>query len=128
MQVRALLTYREALQKVLEGAASLPATRVPLAEALGLAAAETMVSAEPVPRFTNSAMDGFAVRADDCATASDASPVRLDVLEDVPAGRVASRAVVCGTALRIMTGAPLPGGADAVVPVEDTSSVDGWSP
>ncbi len=120
-----MLTYREALRKVLEGATPLPPTRVPLDEALGLVAAGNVLSTDPVPPFTNSAMDGFAVRAEDCAAASFGSPVHLEVLEDVPAGQVASRAVVPGAALRIMTGAPLPSGADAVVAVEDTAAVDG---
>ncbi len=115
-----MLTYREALRKVLEGAAPLPAVSVPLAEALGRVAAEDVLSADNVPPFTNSAMDGFAVRSEDCAAASEVSPVRLEVLEDLPAGQVASTTVVPGTALRIMTGAPMPAGADAVVAVEDT--------
>ena len=118
-----MLTYREALRKVLDGATPLPPRRVPLAEALGLVAAGDVHSAEPVPPFTNSAMDGFAVRSEDCAAASEGSPARLDVQGDLPAGQVASRAVVTGTALRIMTGAPMPAGANAVVPVEDTSAV-----
>ncbi len=117
-----MLTYREALRKVLDGAMPLPPKRVPLAEALGLVAAGDVLSNEPVPQFTNSAMDGFAVRAEDCAAASEGSPVRLEVQGDLPAGQVASGAVVPGTALRIMTGAPMPAGADAVVPVEDTAA------
>jgi molybdopterin molybdotransferase len=117
-----MLTYREALRKVLEGAGPLPPKSVPLGQALGLVAAADVLSTEAVPPFTNSAMDGYAVRAEDCAKASEGSPARLEVLEDVPAGQVASNAVAPGTALRIMTGAPLPFGADAVVAVEDTAA------
>ena len=95
----------------------LPKTRVPLADAGGLALAEPATAPHGVPPFTNSAMDGYAVRAADVATA----PVRLRVLEDVPAGSVPARSVEAGTAITIMTGAPLPAGADAVVPVESTS-------
>ena len=115
-----MLTYREALQRVLDSVAAGPARRVPLDEAPGLVAAGDVLAADPVPPFTNSGMDGFAVRAADVAGARDEAPVRLRVLEDVPAGRVAGCAVAPGTALRIMTGAPLPAGADAVVPVEST--------
>jgi molybdopterin molybdotransferase len=120
-----MLTYREALRTILDGATTLAGEHVPLGGALGLVAADNVLSLEPVPPFTNSAMDGFAVRAEDCAGAAEGSPARLRVLEDVPAGRVASSAVVPGTALRIMTGAPLPRGADAVVPVEDTAASPG---
>jgi molybdopterin molybdotransferase len=117
-----MLTYREALQQVLDAAVVLPARRVMLDQALGLVVAEHVVAADPVPPFTNSGMDGFAVRAADVAQAREHAPVCLRVLEDVPAGRVAACEVTQGTALRIMTGAPLPGGADAVVPVEDTAA------
>ncbi len=116
-----MLTYREALARVLEAAAPLAPRRLPLDEALGLVAAEDVVAAEPIPLFTNSGMDGFAVRAADVASASAAAPVRLRVLADLPAGRIATREVAAGSALRIMTGAPLPAGADAVVPVESAS-------
>jgi molybdopterin molybdotransferase len=115
-----MLTYREALQRVLDSVATSPARCVPLDEALGLVAAAGVTCPGPMPPFDNSGMDGFAVRAADVAGATARTPVRLRVLEDLPAGRVAGCAVVPGTALRIMTGAPLPAGADAVVPVEDT--------
>jgi molybdopterin molybdotransferase len=116
-----MLTCQEALDRVLEFAAPLAPRDVGLDEALGLVAAEDVVAAEPVPPFTNSGMDGFAVRAVDVARASAGAPVRLRVLADLPAGSIASCEVTPGTALRIMTGAPLPQGADAVVPVESTS-------
>lgn len=115
-----MTTCSEALRLILDSVSPLPARPVPLFDALGLVLAERVVSPETVPPFTNSAMDGFAVRADDCASASPASPVSLDVLADLPAGSVARHEVVPGTAIRIMTGAPLPVGADAVVPVEAT--------
>ncbi len=117
-----MLTHREALQRVLDSAVTSPARRVPLDEALGLVAAADVLAADPAPPFDNSGMDGFAVRAADVAGATAQTPARLRVLEDVPAGHVAARAVEPGTALRIMTGAPLPAGADAVVPVESTES------
>jgi len=113
-----MIPYREALARVLDAVAPLPPRRVPLGGALGRAAAEDVVAADPVPPFTNSGMDGFAVRAADVAGAREDAPAVLRVLADLPAGQVAACDVAPGTALRIMTGAPLPGGADAVVPVE----------
>jgi molybdopterin molybdotransferase len=90
-------------------------------EALGLALAVDAVANQDVPPFANSAMDGYAVRSADVADV----PVTLGVLEDVAAGHVASRSVEAGTAIKIMTGAPIPEGADAVVKVEDTEPAEG---
>ena len=115
-------TCSEALQLILDSVAPLPARSTPLFEALGLVLAGTQRSPETVPPFTNSAMDGYAVRAEDCRGANAGSPVSLAVLEDVPAGSVATVDVRPGTAIRIMTGAPLPAGADSVVPVEATET------
>lgn len=106
----------EAQREVLDAVRPLDAVRVPLHEALGLALAEPVAAPHDVPPFANSAMDGYAVRAADAASV----PATLEVLEDVPAGHVADRGVTEGTAIRIMTGAPMPAGADAVVKVEDT--------
>lgn len=117
-----MTTCREALHLILDSVAPLPTRPTALFEALGLVLADRVVSPETVPPFTNSAMDGYAVRAHDCAAAGPGSPVSLEVLEDVPAGSVAMQAVRPGTAIRIMTGAPLPAGADSVVPVEATAS------
>ncbi|SHE78006.1 molybdopterin molybdotransferase MoeA [Streptoalloteichus hindustanus] len=97
-----------------------PVERRPVADCLGLALAEDLVSPIPLPPFDNSAMDGYAVRAADVASATPDTPVSLPVAEDVPAGRTDSPPLRPGTAHRIMTGAPVPPGADAVVPVEDT--------
>ena len=117
-----MTTCREALDLILDSVAPLPPRATALFEALGLVTADRVVSPETVPPFTNSAMDGYAVRADDCAAAGPGSPVSLDVLADLPAGSVATEPVRPGTAIRIMTGAPLPAGADSVVPVEATTS------
>ncbi|WP_257311008.1 molybdopterin molybdotransferase MoeA [Geothrix fuzhouensis] len=121
-----MTTPAEALQSILTRVAPLPPRTLPLAEALGLAAAEAITSTEQVPPFTNSAMDGYAVRAGDLAEASPEHPVRLRVLGDLAAGATADQAVAAGTAWRIMTGAPLPEGADSVVPVEDTERGADW--
>lgn len=98
----------------------LPIERVPLAAALGLVLAEPVDAPHPVPPFDNSAMDGFAVRAADTAGA----PVTLRVLEDVAAGSVPTSPVGDGEAITIMTGAPMPAGADAIVVVEETERPD----
>lgn len=113
-----MTTCRDALRLILDSVAPLPARPTPLFDALGLVTAERVVSPETVPPFTNSAMDGYAVRHEDIAGA----PAVLEVLADLPAGSVATDEVRPGTAIRIMTGAPLPPGADSVVPVEATSS------
>jgi molybdopterin molybdotransferase len=108
----------DAQREVLAAMRPLPAAEVPLGAALGLVTAAPVRAQHDVPPFANSAVDGYAVRAADTAGA----PVRLPVLEDVPAGSVPTRTVEAGTAIKIMTGAPLPGGADAVVRVEDTEA------
>jgi molybdopterin molybdotransferase len=97
-----------------------PAVSVGLGDALGLVLAEDVVAPLSLPGFDNSAMDGYAVVAEDIADASDAQPVKLPVTEDIPAGRTDELTLLPGTAHRIMTGAPLPAGATAVIPVEAT--------
>jgi len=94
--------------------------RVGLAEAEGRVLAEDVAAPLSLPVFDNSAMDGYAVRAEDVAGADDRNPVKLPVAEDIPAGRTDPLTLAPGTAHRIMTGAPLPSGATAVVPVELT--------
>ncbi|MBM7811748.1 molybdopterin molybdotransferase [Saccharothrix algeriensis] len=99
----------------------MPAGPLPIADCLGLALAEDLVAPVALPPFDNSAMDGYAVRAADVA----ATPVVLPVTDDIPAGRTALTPLGPGTAQRIMTGAPLPAGADAVVQVEWTDGGTG---
>jgi molybdenum cofactor synthesis domain-containing protein len=120
----ALLPLDAAVQHVLSRVGPLPPEQYPLGEALGLVVAETVTSEVAVPPFDNSAMDGFALRSADVAGASQDTPARLRIIETVAAGAVATEAVGPGCAIRIMTGAPLPAGADAVVIVERTT-VDG---
>ncbi|MFC5208934.1 gephyrin-like molybdotransferase Glp [Pseudonocardia sulfidoxydans] len=100
--------------------APMPAVEVPISGALGRVLAADVVSAVALPPFDNSAMDGYAVLAADVAAASPDSPVTLPVPEDIPAGRTDVPTLRPGTAHRIMTGAPMPAGADAVVQVELT--------
>ncbi|HET6447210.1 MAG TPA: gephyrin-like molybdotransferase Glp [candidate division Zixibacteria bacterium] len=116
-----LLSVDQALQQVLAGISLLPAERVSLMDALGRVLLEPAVSADDLPHFANSSMDGYAVKAEDVAGASEDLPVKLRVIGDIPAGTVAQISLSSGEAARIMTGAPLPFGADAVIPVELTS-------
>lgn len=115
------ITVQEALTAVLNGISVLPTEHVPLLEALGRVLAEPVVARDSLPPFANSSMDGYALRAADLAGASAENPATLRVLADIAAGSVPDITLTPGTAARIMTGAPLPPGADAVVPVEDTS-------
>jgi molybdopterin molybdotransferase len=95
-------------------------TELSLADAHGLVLAEDVTASTPLPSFDNSAMDGYAVRVEDVASASEESPVTLPVVAEVAAGDTGAYALQAGTAIRIMTGAMLPHGAEAVVPVEWT--------
>ncbi|MEO8288103.1 MAG: gephyrin-like molybdotransferase Glp [Chloroflexota bacterium] len=117
------VTVEEALAAILSNFAPLDAVEVPLEETLGLVLAEDVSSDIDIPPFDNSSMDGFAVRAADTAGASDSTPSRLRVVGYLPAGGAPGPddRVEEGTAFRIMTGAPVPPGADAVVRFEDTN-------
>lgn len=93
---------------------------IALAESFGRVLAERVEAAENVPAFDRSPYDGYAFRSADSANASKETPVTLQIIEEVPAGAVPTRACVPGTAVKILTGAPIPEGADAVVPYERT--------
>lgn len=121
---RALISVDDALTEILSHVRPLEPERVPILEAFGRVLAEDIVSDIEIPPFDNSAMDGYAVQYGDLAGATAESPVRLVVVGSVAAGRVADTSVEPGTAIRIMTGAPIPPGSDAVVPFEDTSDFD----
>jgi len=115
-----MLTVPEASARILEHIAPLAIERVPLLDALGMVLAEPVRAPMTLPAWDNSAMDGYAVRGADIHAASADHPVSLRVLETVAAGRFATQPVGDGEAIRIMTGAPIPDGADTVVRVEDT--------
>jgi molybdopterin molybdotransferase len=115
------LTVDEALAAILAGVPVLGVEQVALLECLDRVLAEDVVAGDSLPPFANSSMDGYAVRAADISAAVGGAPVPLRVVADVAAGSVPEVTLVAGTAARIMTGAPMPKGADAVVPVEDTS-------
>lgn len=114
------LSVREALSLVLSSISTLPAEDVPLLEALGRVLASEVVAQNDLPPFANSSMDGYAVRAIDVAGTTGGAGVTLRVAADIAAGSNPTDEIEPGTAARIMTGAPMPPGADAVVPVEDT--------
>ena len=99
-----------------------PAANVGLADSLGLVLADDVIAPLSLPVFDNSAMDGYAVRAEDVIGADPANPVKLPVAEDIPAGRTDLLTLAPGTAHRIMTGAPMPSGATAVIAVESTDA------
>lgn len=122
-----MIPLAEAQRRVLDDVVPLAVETVDLADAAGLVLAGEVRAALTVPGWANSAMDGFAARSADVAGASAAAPVILAVLGEVPAGRAPDVDVLPGTALRIMTGAMMPPGADAVVPVEDTDAPAGAS-
>jgi molybdopterin molybdotransferase len=114
------LAAAEAARRILSEVRCQPALRVPLDDALDSVLAEDIVSPLDIPPWANSAMDGYAVRAADVAGASAERPVRLRVVEHVPAGAFPTRPVGPGESARIFTGAPVPAGADSVVRQEDT--------
>lgn len=115
-------TVAEHQAAVAELTGPLPPRMVPLAAAGGCVLAADMTSRTAIPLFDNSAMDGYAVHAADLAGAGPDRPVTLPVVADLPAGATAAPRIEPGTVARIMTGAPLPEGPDAVVPVEDTDA------
>lgn len=120
-----LLNVDEALDRILAQIQPASEEIVRLDRSLGRVLATDIYSEINLPPFANSSMDGFALRASDISGASQHSPVELRVILDVPAGSAPSLTIKQGEAARIMTGAPLPDGADAVIPVEDTDAV--WS-
>ncbi len=115
-----MLTYEEALARILAALPPVRSEQVPLAEAAGRFLAEPVVSALDLPPFDNSAMDGYAVRAADVISASAEQPVALRLIGQVGAGQVFKGGVGLQTCVRLFTGTPLPAGADAVVMQEDT--------
>lgn len=115
-----MLNVAEAQQLVLANVAALPPRRVPLAEALGLVLAETIASDVDSPPHDKSVVDGYAIRFADLVDGA----AELRVVEEVTAGQVPTRSLTAGEATRIMTGAPIPDGADVVVMVERTTMLD----
>jgi molybdopterin molybdotransferase len=115
---RALVGVDEYLNRVLESLTVGEKSRLSLDDCLGSALADTVISTIPLPPFANSSMDGYALRTADVQQV----PVELAVSADIPAGSASPSLLTPRTAARIMTGAPLPAGADAVIPVEWTDA------
>jgi molybdopterin molybdotransferase len=120
-----LVTVEDARADVLAQVEALPAESVPIDHALGRVSADEVRAAAPVPPFDNSAMDGYALRAADVASASPHTPVDLPLVGESRAGRPWERELAPGQAVAISTGATLPAGADSVVRLEDTQREDG---
>lgn len=121
-----LLNVDRALERILVTIAPLSNEFVPLEECLGRVSAVNVSAQVPLPSFPNSSMDGFAIHASDVQNAQPDTPVHLPVVADIPAGTTTQYTLKRQQAARIMTGAPMPHGADAVVPVEDTDAK--WLP
>jgi len=119
-----MISVEEALDKVLSCVEVLEPEQKPILDCLGQVLAEDVYSTIDIPPLDNSAMDGFALRAEDTRGASESSPRHLAVIGEVAAGSMPTKEVGPGTTIRIMTGAPLPEGADAVIKFEDTDEVN----
>ena len=119
-----MLSVEEALERILGYFDVLDVEEKPILDAMGQVLAEDVTSRFNIPPMDNSAMDGYAVQAADLQSASAESPVALKVIGIVAAGSLPTEAVRPGTAIRIMTGAPVPDGADSVVPFEETDEVE----
>lgn len=115
-----LLSVSDARARILSKFRPVTTESLPLADCMNRVLAQDISAADDLPPFDNSSMDGFAVRSADVADANPASPRRLNVVADIPAGFAPSTSLAPGEAARIMTGAQIPNGADAVVPVEET--------
>jgi molybdopterin molybdotransferase len=120
-----MISVEEARKRVLDVVEPVAPEDVRLADGRGLVLASDLLAPHPLPRFDNSAMDGYALRGAEGAGASEDSPLDLEVVGEVRAGDPGDLEVRPGSAARVMTGAPLPLGADAVVPVEETEERDG---
>lgn len=118
-----MVSVEQALEEILSCVEVLEPERKPILDSLGQVLAEDVYSTIDIPPADNSAMDGYAVKAEDTRGASESQPRILPVVGEVAAGSISSEEVKPGTAIRIMTGAPLPDGAEAVVPFEDTDEV-----
>ena len=120
-----MLSVEEALTQIISSFTTLDHEEKSILECLGQILAEDVTSPLDLPPLSNSGMDGYAVVWDDIAHSSHQNPTRLDVIGIVPAGQVSNQTVTPGSAIRIMTGAPVPNGADTVIPFEETDELGG---
>ena len=116
-----MLSVNDAIERLLKFITPVETKVIPILDSLGYVLAKPFRSDQDLPLFTNSSMDGFAVRAEDISQASKSNRILLKIIDDLPAGKTSAAIVGPGEAVRIMTGASLPEGADAVVPVEFTN-------
>ncbi len=128
MTTMSMISVEEARERILSFFSELPPEQRPLLEALGQALAEDVRAAFSIPPLDNTAMDGYAVRAADTAGATERAPVELRVTGELAAGYVYDGEVAPGAAVRIMTGAPMPAGADSIVPFEETDETGRAAP
>lgn len=117
-----LLSVDKALERMLNDFQPLSPEEITLDEALGRVLSSDIVSRVNIPAFANASMDGFAVRAEETTSTQTESPLRLPISMDIPAGTFPEKSLSPGTVARIMTGAPIPDGANAVIPVELTDA------
>ena len=118
-----MLSVEEAYRQIMACFSPLDVEEKPILDCMGQTLAVDVHSPLALPPMANSGMDGYAVRRDDIAGASESSPRNLTVIGLVAAGQVSAQTVMPGTAIRIMTGAPVPDGADTVVPFEETDEI-----
>jgi len=119
--MRKAISVREATRLVLDHVHVMPTEKIPLMHSIGRTLAVELVAPQPMPHFRRSGMDGFAVRAADTKQASIGTPVSLQIIDNVPAGKVSKMTLEPGQCIRIMTGAQVPEGADAVIKYEMTA-------
>jgi len=120
-----MISVEEAREQILGAVSPLGLEKVNILDALGRVIGEDIHAGRDIPPKNNSAMDGYALRAADTRGASPEKPVTLKVVEDIPAGAIPTKRIEAGLSARIMTGAPIPEGADAVVRMEDTRKEEG---
>jgi molybdopterin molybdotransferase len=121
-----MIRVEEALSHILGDVQPLGLEKVHILDSLGRVIGENIYASRDIPPKDNSAMDGYAVRAVDSLVANQGNPLRLRIIEDIPAGSVPQKTIGKGEAARIMTGAPLPAGADAIIRMEDTTRDGEW--
>lgn len=119
-----MITVKEALQIILDAATTLGYEKVAILDSRDRVLAEDVYAPRDIPPHDNSAMDGFGLVSEDTASASKDTPLLFDIIEDIPAGYMSEKIIGFAEAVRIMTGAPIPEGVDAVIPVENTE-IDG---
>lgn len=119
---KTFISVEEAINTVLDHVTPLPTERIPTSRSLGRVLAEDIIAQRDHPPWDNSAMDGYAVRWQDIKTATPGAPISLIVIGEIQAGGMSELTIGHSEALQIMTGAPIPAGADSVVRIEDTES------